>query len=81
MLHSWKLRHIFQSSTPIHQRKDYDLLVYTITSSAPVCESDPAKPPILQVYSRRQIPSATCPTPAASSSNPTSSDALPIALC
>jgi hypothetical protein len=70
----------FQSSTPACQGEDDDLLVYTITSSEPVSEPDVAKPPILQVYSKRQIPPATCPTPAPSSSDPTSSDALPIAL-
>jgi len=70
----------FQSSTLACQGEDDDLLVYTITSSEPVSEPDVAKPPILQVYSKRQIPPATCPTPAPSSSDPTSSDALPIAL-
>jgi hypothetical protein len=76
-----KVTPYFQSSTPARQGEDDDLLVYTITSSKPVFELDPAKPPILQVYSRRQIPPTTCPTPAPSSSDPTSSDALPIALC
>jgi len=42
----------FQSSTPARQGEDDDLLVYTIASSKPVSELDPAKPPILQVYSR-----------------------------
>ena len=57
------------------------MLAYTITSSEPVSELDPAKPSILQVYSRQQIPHVTCPISAPSLSYPTLSDAFPIALC
>ena len=65
------------SSTVISQGEDDDLLVYTVSlpvpTSAPTpiftaLASVPIKPPITQVYSRRQNPSILSPTPAASSS-------------
>ncbi|RVW29825.1 Retrovirus-related Pol polyprotein from transposon RE1 [Vitis vinifera] len=40
----------------------------------------PAKPPIVQVYSRRPVTTDTCPTPAPSSSDPSSDLDLPISL-
>ena len=40
----------------------------------------PAKPPIVQVYSRRPVTTDTCPAPAPSSSDPSSDLDLPISL-
>ncbi|XP_062104310.1 uncharacterized protein LOC133815489 [Humulus lupulus] len=71
---------------PTCQGEDDDLLVYSITSFSPDLDLSPIsqpvllKPPIHQVYSRRQ-PLDSCPTPALSSSNPDLSDDLPIELC
>ena len=80
------------SSPPIHtsQGEADDLLVYTIAS--PVAPSVPApvkpaplvptpvKPPITQVYTRRQNPPVSGPPSAASTSDPVADDDLPIAL-
>ena len=73
----------YLSSHVPSQWEDNDLLVYTITSPAPLAPTlapIPVKPPIIQVYSRRQNPPASTPTPVASSSNPVQNDDLPIAL-
>ena len=48
---------LFSLSSPVtNQGKDDDLLVYTIASLAPTPAPIPIKPPITQVYSRRQNP-------------------------
>ena len=77
----------FSSSSPItSQGEGDDLLVYTISSPVPLAPPAPTptpipvKPPITQVYSRRQNPPVSSPTPAASSSDPVQNDDLPIAL-
>ena len=57
-----------------------DLLVYTISSPVAPHVPAPVKPPITQVYTRRQNPPISNPPPAASTSNPIPDD-LPIALC
>ena len=67
-----------------------DLLVYTIASPvapsvlAPVKPTPPipapVKPPITQVYTRRQNPPVSSPQPTASTSDPVPDDDLPIAL-
>ena len=60
-----------------------DLLVYTISSLVPPAPTPaPAsvKPPITQVYSRRQNPPVSSPTLTASSSDLVQNDDLPIAL-
>ena len=65
------------------QREDDDLLVYTVSSLAPQASTPvliPVKPPITQVYSRRQNPLVSSPTPTTSLSNLVQSDDLPIAL-
>ncbi|XP_071900889.1 uncharacterized protein [Coffea arabica] len=64
------------SSSHSCQEEDDDLLIYTVTSS----RSSPAKPPITQVYSRRQKSPAACSEPVPSLLDPVSSDDLPIAL-
>ncbi|XP_071933222.1 uncharacterized protein [Coffea arabica] len=56
--------------------EDDDLLIYTVTSSS----SSPVKPPITQVYSRRQKSPDAYPEPVPSLLDPVSSDDLPIAL-
>ena len=60
--------------------EDDDLLMYTIASPVLTLAPVPVKPPITQVYSRRQSPLASSPTPAASLSNLVQNDDLPIAL-
>ena len=77
------------SSNYLSQGEDDDLLAYTVTYpfNSPVTPVTPSpddstpevpplvKPPILQVYSRRQDPHATCPAPvSSSSSDPISND-------
>ena len=69
------------SSTATSLGDDDDLLVYTFSLLAPTSAPAPIKPPITQVYSWRQNPPVSSPTPVASSSNPFQSDDLPIALC
>ena len=76
--------------TPTSQGEADDLLVYTIASPvappvpAPVKSTPPipapVKPPITQVYTRRQNPPVSGPPPAASTSDPVPDDDLPIAL-
>ena len=61
-------------------RVDDDLLVYTISSPSPSSAPIPIKPPITQVYSRRQNPPVSSPTPAALSSDPIQNDNSLIAL-
>ena len=67
------------SSLVTSQGEGDDLLVYSISSplpSAPLAPQDPTpapvhvKNPITRVYSRRQNPPISSPTPAASSSDP-----------
>ena len=67
------------SSIVTNQEEDNDLLVYTISSPTPT--PTPVKPPITQVYSRRQNPLVSSPTPTTLSSNPIQNDDLLIALC
>ena len=60
------------SSLVTSKRDDDDFLVYTIASlapSAPTPAPVPVKPPITQVYSRRQNPPVSIPTSTASSSD------------
>ena len=68
------------SSHVTSQREDDDLLVYTIASPTPTPAPVLIKPPITQIYSRRQNPPASSPTLAASSSDPIQNNNLPIAL-
>ena len=61
------------SSSVTSQGEDYDLLVYTIASPAPLAPTPapiPVKPPITQVYSQRQNPPDSSLTPIALSSDP-----------
>ena len=68
------------SPTITSQGEDDDLLVYRVSLPLPPPTFIPIKPPITQVYSWRQNPSISSPTPAASSSDPVQNDDLPIAL-
>ena len=68
------------SSLVTSQGEGDDLLVYTISSPAPTPAPVPIKPPITQVYSRRQNPPISSPTPTASSLDPIQNDDLPIAF-
>ena len=56
------------------------MLIYTLASTALARVPPPTKPPITQVYTRRQHPLVSSPPPAASTSDPILSDDLPIAL-
>ena len=69
------------SSLPTHtsQGEADDLLVYTIASPVAPPLPAPVKPPITQVYTRRQNPLVSGPPPVASKSYPFPDD-LPIAL-
>ena len=70
------------SSQVTCQGEDDDLLVYIIASSAPLAPTPaliPVKPPITQVYSRRQNPPVSSPTPIAPSSDSIQNDDLLIA--
>ena len=60
------------SPDPIHtsQGEDDDLLVYTLTSPAPVSVPPLTKPPITQVYARRLHPPVLSPPSAASTLDP-----------
>ena len=74
----------FSLSSPVtSQGENDDLLVYTIASPTPPAPT-PApilvKPPITQAYSRRENPSDSSLTPAASSSDPVQNDDLLIVL-
>ena len=70
------------SQDPIHtsQGEDDNLLIYTLASLAPASMPLLTKPPITQVYTRRQHPPVSSPSPAASTSDLVLSDDLPIAL-
>ena len=70
------------SQESIHTSKgeDDDLLVYTLASPAPASVPPLTKPPITQVYTWRQHPPISGPTPIASTLDPILSDDLPIAL-
>ena len=70
------------SQDPIHisQEECNDLLVYILASLAPAFVPPLTKPPITQVYARRQNPPVLSPPPTASTSNPVLSDDLPIDL-
>ena len=70
------------SSPPTHtsQGEVDDLLVYTIASLVAPPVPAPVKPPITQVYTRRQNLLVSGPPPAASTSDPVPDDDLPIAL-
>ena len=71
----------FSLSSPVtSEGDDDDLLVYTIASLVLTPAPIPVKPPITQVYSRRQNPPNSSLTLAASSSDPVQNDDLPIAL-
>ena len=59
---------------------DDDLLVYTLASPALAYVHAQVKPPITQVYTRRDPP-VSSPLPAALTSDPVLSDDLHIALC
>ena len=66
------------SSTITSRGEDNDLLAYTISSPTPTIV--PVKPPITQVYSRRQNSPVSSPTLTALSSDPIQNDDLPITL-
>ena len=70
------------SQSLIHpsQGEDDDLLVYTIASPSTALIPATVKPPITHVYTRRQNPSVSSLTPAASTSDPVPIDDLPITL-
>ena len=70
------------SSPPTHtsQGEADDLLVYTIASLVAPPVPALVKPPITQVYTRRQNPPVSSPPPAASTSNSVPDDDIPIAL-
>ena len=68
------------SSIHTSQREDDNLLVYAIASPPPDPVPTPVKPPITQVYTRRQNPLVSSPTPAASISNPIPNDDPPVTL-
>ena len=67
-------------STITSSREDDDLLVYYVSLLVPPPTLIPVKPHITQVYSRRQDPLVSSPTPAASKLDPVSGDDLPISL-
>ena len=68
------------SSTITSLREDDNLLVYYVSLQIPTSALIFLKPPITQVYSRRQNPLISSPTPSASTLDPVSSYDLPIAL-
>ena len=68
-------------STVTSPGEDDDLLVYYVSFPVPIPAPIPMKPPITQVYSRRQNPPVLSPTPAASTLDPAFSDDLLITLC
>ena len=76
---------LFSLSSPVSsQGEGDDLLVYTISSLAPLVPTPapvPVKPPITKVYSRCQNPPISSPTLIALSSDPVWNDNLRIALC
>ena len=67
-------------STITSPTKDDDLLVYNVSLPVPTHALIHVKPPITQVYSRRQNPPISSPTPATSTLDPISSDDLPITV-
>ena len=67
-------------STVMSPGEDDDLLVYYVSLPVPTPTLILVKPPITWVYSRRQNPPVSSPTPAASTLDPISIDDLPIAL-
>ena len=73
------------SSTVTSQGEEEDLLVYTLASPIVSPETTfvptQVKPPITQVYSRRQHPPVSSLPPAASTLDPVLSDDLSIPLC
>ena len=74
----------FSLSSPVpSQGENNDLLVYIIASPTPLAPTPTpvlVKPPITHIYSLRQNPLVSSPTPAASPSDPIQNDDLPIAL-
>ena len=56
------------------------MLVYTLASLAPAYVPPLTKPPITQIYTRRQHPLVSSPQLAASTLDPVSSNDFPIAL-
>ena len=68
------------ASTVMSTGVDDDLLVYYISLPVPTPALISVKPPITQVYSRRQNPPVSSPTSAASTLDPISNDDLSIAL-
>ena len=67
-------------STVMSPGEDDDLLVYYVSLSVPTPAPVLVKPPITQVYSRRQNPPVSSSTPASSTLDPITNDYLPIAL-
>ena len=67
-------------STVMSPRKGDDLLVYYVSLSIPTLALIPVTPPITQVYSRRQNPPTSSPTPSPLSSDPIQNNDLSIAL-
>ena len=68
------------SSTVTSLGEDDDLLVYYVSLQIPTSALILVKTPITQVYSRRQNPLVSSPTPGASTLDPVSSYDLPVAL-
>ena len=66
------------SSTVTSLGEDDDLLVYYVSIPVPTLATIPIQPPITQVYSQCQNPPVSCPTLAALTLDPVSSDDLPI---
>ena len=60
-------------STVTSLREDDDLLVYYVSLPVPTPTPIPVKPPITQVYSRRQNPPVSSPPPIGSTLDPVSS--------
>ena len=65
------------SSIVTSPREDDDLLVYYVSLPVPTLVPILVKPPITQVYFRRQIPQVLSPTPAALTLDPVSNKYLP----
>ncbi|RVW26940.1 Retrovirus-related Pol polyprotein from transposon RE1 [Vitis vinifera] len=77
----WLVYQVVNSRPTVGQSSvvDFDA---SLAHSGPVVNIPPApaKPPIVQVYSRRPVTTDTCPAPAPSSSDPSSDLDLPISL-
>ncbi|RVW19501.1 Retrovirus-related Pol polyprotein from transposon TNT 1-94 [Vitis vinifera] len=77
----WLVYQVVNSRPTVRQSSVVDSDA-SLAHSSPVVNIPPApaKPPIVQVYSRRPVTTDTCPAPAPSSSDPSSDLDLPISL-